>query len=199
MVARKSLAKKYALLSVYDKAKLSYLCKNLKKHNYEFLSTGSTGKKIRQLGFECRDISKITKFKELFDGRVKTINPKIYSSLLYVRNKPKHLKEFRSLNFPNIDLVIVNLYPFDKYSKIYKGEKLIEMIDIGGPSLIRAASKNFKFITTIISKDYYSKLVKNLDKNNGVTDLNFRKKMAIKTFRLTYKYDKSIFNWLNKN
>ena len=117
MVIRKNLKKKFALISVFDKKKLNYLCTNLSKYNYKFISTGSTGNKIRDMGFKCIDISKITKFKEMFDGRVKTINPLIYSSLLYKRDDEFHKKQFLSLKIPEIDIVIVNLYPFQKILK----------------------------------------------------------------------------------
>ena len=97
MVIRKNLKKKFALVSVYNKNKLNYLCSNLIKNNYNLISTGSTGNKIRSMGFNCIDISKITKFKEMFDGRVKTLNPLIYASLLYVRDNKNHKKQFLSL------------------------------------------------------------------------------------------------------
>ncbi|MAJ85394.1 MAG: hypothetical protein CL687_00265 [Candidatus Pelagibacter sp.] len=197
MVIRKNLEKKYALISVFDKKKLRYLCLNLSKFDYSFISSGSTGNKIRSMGFKCDDISKVTNFKEMLNGRVKTLNPLIYSSLLYIRNNKTHKKQFKSLNFPKIDIVIVNLYPFKKYSKKGKTEKVIEMIDVGGPSLLRAASKNYKYITPIINTTDYSKLVINLKRNNGETDINFRKKMASKVFKETCKYDKIIFDWFN--
>ncbi len=198
MVVRKNLKYKYALISVYKKNNLRYLCSNLIKNNYRLISTGSTGKKIRSMGFKCIDISKVTKFKEMFDGRIKTINPLIYASLLYVRDKKIHKKQFLSLNVPEISIVIVNLYPFDKFNKNNNENKVIEMIDIGGPSLLRAASKNFKFITPIISINDYSKLVDNMKKNGGETDIIFRKKMAYKVFRETANYDKKIAKWLNE-
>ena len=198
MVIRKNLKNKYALISVYNKQKLKYLCSNLIKHNYKLISSGSTGKKIRSIGFKCIDISKITKSKEMFDGRIKTINPIIYASLLYIRNDKKHIKQFLSLNIPEIDIVIVNLYPFEKYIKKNIEEKVIEMIDIGGPSLLRAASKNFNFVTHIIDIQDYEKLIKNLEKFHGKTDINFRKKMAGKVFKKTSNYDKLIFKWFDE-
>ncbi len=198
MVVRKSI-KKFALISVYDKTNLRYLCKNLSKHNYGFISTGSTGNKIKSMGFKCLDVSKLTKVREMFDGRVKTLNPLIYSSLLFIRDDKKHSKEFTSLNFPEIDIVVVNLYPFENYYKKGKDKNLIEMIDIGGPSLLRAASKNYRYITPIISTVDYVKLIKNLNKNGGKTDIYFRNKMALKIFKATSKYDKIISDWLNEN
>ena len=198
MVNRKNLKKKYALISVYDKKNLNYLCKNLNRHNYNFISSGSTGNKIRDIGYECMDLAKLTNFKEMFDGRVKTLNSLIYSSLLYIRDNDLHKKEFLSLKIPEIDIVIVNLYPFEKYYKKNTNKEIIEMIDIGGPSLLRAASKNFKYITPIIDINDYKKLIINLDKFRGNTDISFRKNMAGKVFKKISDYDKLIFKWFNE-
>ena len=198
MVLRKNLKKKFALISVFEKRNLKYLCSNLDKFNYSFMSSGSTGEKIRELGFRCQDISKLTNFKEMFGGRVKTLNPLIYSSLLYIRDDEIHKKQFQLLKMPEIDIVVVNLYPFKKYLKKNNYDKIIEMIDIGGPSLLRAAGKNFKYVTPIIDILDYKKLVKNLNKNKGATDIVFRKKMAHKVFKQTAQYDKIISNWLNE-
>ena len=198
MVIRKNLKNKYALVSVYNKKNLKYLCSNLIKHNYKLISTGSTGKEIRSIGFKCIDVSRVTKFKEMFNGRVKTINPLIYAPLLYVRNDKKHRKQFLSLNVPEIDIVVVNLYPFEKNLNKKTDKNIIELIDIGGPSLLRAASKNFKFVTPIIDTKDYEKLIKNLEKFGGKTDISFRKKMATKVFKKTSNYDKLIFDWFNE-
>ena len=199
MVNRKNIDKKFALISVYKKNKLKYLCKNLIKHNYEFISTGSTCLKIRQLGFNCLNVSELTNFKEILDGRVKTLNSKIYGSILYNRDINKHVNEFKKLDFPKIDIVIINLYPFEEFIQKKIDKEIIEMIDIGGISLIRAASKNYKDVTILSEIDNYSNLVKNLNKNKGLTDLNFRKSMATKSFKLTSSYDKLIYEWLNNN
>ena len=177
MVLRKNL-KKFALISVFEKKNLKYLCSNLNKFNYSFVSSGSTGNKIRELGFKCKDVSKITNFKEMFGGRVKTLNSLIYSSLLYIRDDKIHKKQFKLLKIPEIDIVVVNLYPFKKFLRKSNDDQIIEMIDIGGPSLLRAAGKNYKYITPIVDIMDYKKLVKNLSKNNGATDISFRKKMA---------------------
>tara|TARA_X000000950_G_scaffold236562_1_gene287517 strand:+ start:688 stop:1287 length:600 start_codon:yes stop_codon:yes gene_type:complete len=198
MVLGKNLKRKFALISVFEKKNLKYLCSNLNKFNYSFISSGSTGNKIRELGFKCKDISKLTNFKEMFGGRVKTLNPYIYSSLLYIRDDKMHKKQFQLLKMPEIDIVVVNLYPFKKYLKKNNNDQIIEMIDIGGPSLLRAAGKNFKYITPIMDIMDYEKLVKNLIKNKGETDIIFRKKMALKVFKQTAKYDKIISNWLNE-
>ncbi len=198
MVSRKNLKKKFALISVFEKRNLKYLCTNLIKYNYNLISSGSTGDKIRGMGFNCKDISKLTKFKEMFGGRVKTLNPLIYSSLLYLRNDKTHEKEFLSLKFPQIDIVVVNLYPFKKSLKTNNHDSIIEMIDVGGPSLLRAAGKNFKYVTAITNIEDYKKLIVNLEFNKGVTDINFRKKMAFKVFNETYKYDRTISKWFNE-
>tara|TARA_B100000886_G_C20209162_1_gene401694 strand:+ start:27 stop:632 length:606 start_codon:yes stop_codon:yes gene_type:complete len=197
MVARKNIKKKFALISVFEKKKLKYLCNNLSKFNYSFISSGSTGNKIRSLGFKCKDISTLTQSKEMFGGRVKTLNPLIYSSLLYIRDDEIHKKQFKSLKIPEIDIVIVNLYPFQQYLRNKNNDQMIEMIDIGGPSLLRAAGKNFKYITPIMDILDYKKLIINLNKNNGITDIVFRKKMSFKVFKEISKYDKIISNWLN--
>ena len=198
MVNRKNLTKKFALISVFEKKKLKYLCSNLSKLNYNFISTGSTGNKIRELGFKCKDVSKLTKYKEMFGGRIKTLNPLIYGSLLYIRDNKNHKRQFQLLNIPEIDIVVVNLYPFKKYLKKNNTEQIIEMIDIGGPSILRAAGKNYKYITPIIDTMDYKKLVINLNKNNGTTDIAFRKKMALKVFKQTSQYDKIIANWFDE-
>jgi len=198
MVNRKNLEKKYALISVFDKKKLDYLCKNLSKHNYNFISTGETGEKIRSMGYKCMDLTKLTKFREMFDGRVKTLNSLIYSSILYVRDNDLHKKEFLSLKIPKIDLVIVNLYPFEQYYKKKDKVKIIEMIDIGGPSLLRAASKNYKYVTPIIDIKDYERLIKNIENFEGHTNIAFRKKMAGKVFKKISYYDKLISKWFNE-
>ena len=199
MVTRKNLKKKFALISVCDKKKLKYLCSNLSENDYSFISSGSTGERIRSLGFKCLDIAKVTKINQMFDGRIKTLNHLIYASLLYVRDNSNHKKQFLSLKIPEIDIVVVNLYPFEKYMKKNESEKIIEMIDIGGPSLLRAASKNFNYITPIMFIEDYNKLINNIKVNNGVTDIKFRRMMASKVFKETSKYDKLITKWFNEN
>ena len=186
-----------ALISVFDKTGLVPILKELKKFKVKILSSGGTYKAIIKLGYDCTEISKYTGFKEMLDGRVKTLNPLIYASLLYKRDNTEHKKQFLSLNIPEINIVIVNLYPFKKLIKTKKRNKTIEMIDIGGPSLLRAASKNYKFVTAIIDTSDYPNLINNIEKNNGKTDILFRKNMAYKVFKYTSNYDKIISNWFN--
>ena len=115
--------KRNALISVYDKSSLSKICEVLNKYNIGIISTGATAKKIKSLGYKCNEVSNLTKSKEILDGRVKTLNPKLHSSILYKRNNPKHVKTFKKLNFPIIDFVIVNFYPFTKISNKEMPEK----------------------------------------------------------------------------
>ena len=197
MVTRKNM-KRNALVSVYDKSSLERICYVFNKFNIGIISTGATAKKIISLGYKCKEISNLTKFKEILDGRVKTLNPKLHASILYKRSDPEHIKMFEKLKFPIIDFVIVNFYPFSKISNKEITEKKIEMIDIGGPSMIRSASKNFASVTTICDKKFYDPLIDELIKNKGVTSLAFRKKMAEKNFKLTSDYDLSIFRWFNQ-
>ncbi len=189
--------KRHAIISVYDKSSLGKICSVLNKFDIGIISTGATAKKIISLGYKCKEISNLTKFKEILDGRVKTLNPKIHASILYKRKDIKHEKTFKELKFPIIDFVIVNFYPFTKLSKREMSEKKIEMIDIGGPAMVRSASKNFESVTTICDKKFYNPLIKELTKNNGKTSLAFRKKMAERNFKLTSDYDLSIFKWFN--
>ena len=160
MVLRKDLKKKYALISVFDKSFLKELCECLDYFDYNFISTGKTGKAIESFGYKCIDVSEITEFKEILGGRVKTLHPKIYGSILFRRNKKKDNEEFYNLKSPKIDIVIINLYPFEYFSKKNNELETIEMIDIGGPSLLRASAKNYKFMTTIGGHEDYRKLSK---------------------------------------
>ena len=202
MVSRKNLKSKYALISVYNKSGLKKLCFDLNKIGYSFISTGNTSKKIRAYGYKTYEISEITKSKEIMDGRVKTFDTKIYASILYIRDNKKHEKQFKKLKMLNIDLVVINLYPFQKISKNIAEDKLIEMIDIGGVSLLRASSKNYKYVTTIFNYKDYEKLNRNLIKNNGRTDIIFRREMAKRAFKTISEYDDNIYKWFssdNKN
>ncbi len=198
MVNRKNLNKKFVLISVYNKKNLKLLCQNLQSYGYDFISTGSTYNKIKNYGFKCLNVSKISKYKEILDGRVKTLNPKIFGSILFKRNNQNHINEFKKLNFPEIKMVIVNFYPFSQSLQIKNEDDIIEMIDIGGVSLVRAASKNFRDVTVICKTNNYSLLIKNLKKNNGYTDINFRKKMAASSFKIISNYDKVISSWFDK-
>ena len=190
---------KNALISVSDKAELISILKILKKYNINIISSGGTYGAIKKLGYECTEISKYTGFKEMLDGRVKTLHPKIHAGILHDRHNKKHQGEMNKKKFPSIDLIIVNFYPFQKIVVGSKNaNKIIENIDIGGPTMVRSAAKNFKNVTILTSKKDYKNLIKEIDENQGKTSLKFRELMASKAFGLTAYYDAMIANWFNR-
>ncbi len=187
-----------ALISVSDKSELTNILKILRKYKINIISSGGTYKYIKNSGFKCKEISEFTKFDEMLDGRVKTLHPKIHSGILFDRSKGHHLSQMRSKKFEAIDLVIVNFYPFQKtLSTTQQQKKIIENIDIGGPTMVRAAAKNYKDVLVITDKRDYFELLKELKKNRGKTSLSFREKMASKAFSLTSYYDSIVSNWFN--
>ena len=187
---------KRAIISVSDKSNLKIILPLLKKFNIQIISSGGSYKRIRNMGYNCVEVSNYTGFSEMLNGRVKTLHPKIYAGILNIRKNKKHREDIKKRNIHNIDLVIVDLYPFEKQLK-KKSKKLIEYIDIGGPSLIRAAAKNFNDVTVISNNGDYSQFVKELRTNKGSTSIKFRKFMSAKAFSLTAYYDSVVSNWLN--
>ena len=189
---------KKALISVSNKNNLKTILKTLNKFKIEILSSGGTYKEIKKLGFNCIEVSKYTNSPEILDGRVKTLHPKIHGGILNQRNNKKHFKDLKNNKIENIDLVIVNFYPFEKVLKDkLKHNKIIENIDIGGPTLVRAAAKNYNDVTIVSSTDQYEELIKQLKKNNGSTTLDFRKKLSQDAFSETAYYDSLIANYFN--
>ncbi len=194
-----NLKVKNALISVSNKENLISLLKILKKFNINIISSGGTYSSIKKLGYQCTELSKYTGFKEMLDGRVKTLHPKIHAGILHDRQNKKHKSEMSKKNFPPIDLIIVNFYPFQKIvTNTYNPRKIIENIDIGGPTMVRAAAKNFKNVTIVTSSSDYGFLIKELETFNGRTSLKFRELMSSKAFGLTAYYDAMIANWFNK-
>ena len=190
---------KKALISVSDKTFLNSILKILKKYKVSVISSGGTYKYIRKVGYKCTQISKYTGFDEILDGRVKTLHPKIHAGILFNRKKISHKNQMNKIKFDPIDLVIVNLYPFKETLKKSNSEKkIIENIDVGGPSMVRAAAKNFKDVIVITDKNDYQELIKELKKYKGKTSLKFREKMASKAFGLTAYYDSIIAQWFNQ-
>ena len=188
-----------ALISVSNKSNLRPLLQILKKNNIKLISSGGTFKKIQSLKFDCLEISKFTGFKEILDGRVKTLHPKVYAGILNKRNLKSHKIDLKDNNFENIDLVIVNFYPFEQTLKQTKNhKKLIEKIDIGGPTMVRAAAKNYNDVVIVTSPNQYSSLIKELKDNNGSTTLEFRKRLSQTAFAETAYYDSVVSNYLNK-
>jgi len=189
---------KNALISVSNKENLISLLKTLKKFNINVISSGGTYTSIKKLGYHCTELSKYTGFKEMLDGRVKTLHPKIHAGILHDRQNKKHKSEMSKQKFPAIDLIVVNFYPFQKIVLNNKNSKqIIENIDIGGPTMVRAAAKNFKNVSIITSRNDYGALIKELETYNGKTSLKFRELMSSKAFGLTAYYDSMIANWFN--
>ena len=161
---------KNALISVSNKEGLDNLLKTLKKFNYNIISSGGTFKYIRNLGYKCTELSKYTGFKEMLDGRVKTLHPKIHAGILHDRTNKSHIKQMKGKKFPSLDVIIVNFYPFQEIVLNSSNQKkIIENIDIGGPTMVRAAAKNFKNVTIVTNRNDYKLLIKELlqqQKNN---------------------------------
>ena len=190
---------KTALISVSDKINLKPLLKVLTKNKVKIISSGGTYKEIKKLKFKCLEVSEFTNSPEILEGRVKTLHPKIHAGILNKRSNKSHLKDLKNNNFENIDLVIVNFYPFEKTIKNTKNHnKIIENIDVGGPTMVRAAAKNYKDVTVITSSNQYEELINQLIKNNGSTTLEFREKLSSVAFAETAYYDAIISNYFNK-
>ena len=190
---------KRALISVSDKKNLSQLLKILKKYKVEIVSSGGTFKKIKKLNYSCKEVSEYTGSPEILEGRVKTLHPKIHAGILNKRQNKSHKKDLIKNNFENIDLVVVNFYPFEKTLKFTKNhKKIIEKIDVGGPTMVRAAAKNYNDVTVISSSNQYGEFVKEINKNNGSTSVKFREKMSRLAFSETAYYDALISEYFNK-
>jgi len=190
---------KTALISVSDKKNLKPLLTILKKNKVKIISSGGTFKEISKLKFKCLEVSEFTKSPEILGGRVKTLHPKIHAGILNKRNNKNHIKDLSDNNFENIDLVIVNFYPFENTLKSTRNHnKIIENIDIGGPTMVRSAAKNYMDVTVVTSSNQYAELIEELKKNNGSTTLEFRKKMSRIAFTETAYYDSVISDYFNK-
>jgi len=188
-----------ALISLSDKSNLEPLLRILKKYNIKLISSGGTFKEITKLKYKCLEVSDFTGSKEILEGRVKTLHPKIHAGILNKRNNKKHLKDLKNNNFENIDLVIVNFYPFEKVlTQTENHNKIIEHIDVGGPAMVRAAAKNYHDVTVITSNKQYLDLINELKINKGTTSLKFRKRMSQIAFAETAYYDSIISNYFNK-
>jgi phosphoribosylaminoimidazolecarboxamide formyltransferase / IMP cyclohydrolase len=187
---------KRALLSVSDKAGLVELGHALAKRNVELVSTGGTAKTLREAGLPVKDISDLTGFPEMMDGRVKTLHPKVHGGLLAVRDNAEHVASMKEHAIGAIDLVVVNLYPFA--ATVAKGagrEEIIENIDIGGPSMVRSAAKNHDSVVIVTDPSDYDSLVAELEERDGSTNLSFRRQMAAKAYAATAEYDAMIASW----
>ena len=190
---------KTALISVSDKRNLKLILNVLKKNKVKIISSAGTYKKIRKLKFSCIEVSDFTNSPEILEGRVKTLHPKIHAGILNKRDSKLHLKDLRINNFENIDLVIVNFYPFENIlKKTTNHRKIIENIDVGGPTMVRSAAKNYKDVTIITSPEQYTELVDEIKQYKGSTSLNFRERLSRIAFTETAYYDSIISDYFNK-
>jgi len=187
---------KRALLSVSDKAGLTALAHALHRHGVEILSTGGTSKTIAAEGIPVRDVADITGFPEIMDGRVKTLHPKVHGGLLAVRDDPEHEAAMKAHDIGAIDLVVINLYPFEEVR--HSGAdyaNIVENIDIGGPAMIRAAAKNHAYVAVVTETGDYDMVIAMLDKHEGSLPYSFRQGLAAKAYARTATYDAAISGW----
>lgn len=187
-----------AIISVTDKSGIVEFSRKLSDMGVEILSTGGTAKAIREGGVNVMDISEYTGFPEMLDGRVKTLHPKVHGGLLGVRSNPEHVKMMKENGISNIDLIVVNLYQFEK-TIAKEGvtlEDAIENIDIGGPAMLRSSAKNFNDVTVVVEPEDYELVLKEMEENQGSTLLKTRFYLAKKVFNLTHKYDGAISRYL---
>jgi phosphoribosylaminoimidazolecarboxamide formyltransferase / IMP cyclohydrolase len=187
---------KRALLSVSDKTGLVELGHALAARHVELVSTGGTAKTLRDAGLAVKDISELTGFPEMMDGRVKTLHPKVHGGLLAVRDNAEHAASMKEHDIGAIDLVVVNLYPFAQ--TVMKGasrDEIIENIDIGGPSMVRSAAKNHAYVTIVTDPADYDNLIAELEESGGKTSYDFRRKCAAKAYSATAAYDGMISQW----
>jgi len=189
-----------ALISVSDKTGIASFARALERYGVDIISTGGTAELLRKEKIPVREISTFTAFPEVLEGRVKTLHPRVHGGLLYKRGYPKHEAEARECGFEPIDLVVVNLYPFEK-TIAKPGVTLaeaIENIDIGGPAMVRSAAKNYESVTVVVEPADYDSVLETMRDNEGATTLKLRERLAIKAFIKCSNYDRAIANFLNK-
>jgi phosphoribosylaminoimidazolecarboxamide formyltransferase/IMP cyclohydrolase len=188
-----------AVISVSNKAGLAELAPFLKSYQIEIISTGGTKKYLDELKVNPKEMSEHTGFPEIMDGRVKTLHPKVHGGILNIRDKAEHQEAKKALDIKNIDMIVVNLYPFKEV--VAKGctfDEAIENIDIGGPSMIRAAAKNFKYVTVVMDPEDYPRVMEDMKAHNGETTEELRFFLAKKVFFKTSDYDRAIYDYLSQ-
>lgn len=192
---------KRALISVSDKTGIISLAKELREFKVEIISTGGTATTLQKAGIEVVGVSEITKFPEMMEGRVKTLHPAIHGALLARRDNPEHLLQAEKHHIKLIDMVVVNLYPF--LHTISKAdvtlEEAIENIDIGGPSMIRSAAKNFSSVVVVVNPQEYEGLIQEMKENEGCISYATRKELMVRAFKHTADYDATIYNYFKEN
>jgi phosphoribosylaminoimidazolecarboxamide formyltransferase/IMP cyclohydrolase len=189
-----------AIISVTDKTGVVDFAKALSEFGVQILSTGGTARVMREGEVPVTDISEYTGFPEMLDGRVKTLHPKVHGGLLGLRDNPDHVRVMEEHGIQNIDLVVVNLYQFEKAAakEGVRLEDAIEEIDIGGPAMLRSSAKNFRDVTVITDSADYAVVLNEMKDLNGMTSLETRFRLAKKVFRLTHQYDGAISNYLER-
>jgi phosphoribosylaminoimidazolecarboxamide formyltransferase / IMP cyclohydrolase len=189
---------KRVLISLSDKSGSVDFAKELAQFDVDFLSTGGTASMLREAGLTVTDVSQYTGFPEMMDGRVKTVHPKIHGALLGLRNNEEHLERMKEHDIIPIDMVVINLYPFrETISRPDASfEDAIENIDIGGPAMLRSSAKNFESVTVIIDPADYSSIITEMKENNGEVSRETNYACALKVFRETSDYDRSIADYL---
>ncbi len=188
------------IISVSNKSGVLEFARELSKFGVEILSTGGTAKSLREAGLAVKDISEYTGFPEMLDGRVKTLHPKVHGGLLGRRANPEHVSKMKEYQIDPIDMIIVNLYPFEETvaKKDCKLEDAIENIDIGGPTMLRSAAKNYEDVTVIVDPADYPKIIAEMQANNGAVSKATNFYLAKKVFQRTSQYDTAITNYLSK-
>ncbi len=189
---------KRVLISLSDKTGAVEFARELAEFDVEFLSTGGTAKILRDAGLNVKDVSEYTGFPEMLDGRVKTLHPKVHGGLLGLRNNPEHVATMKEHGIENIDMVVVNLYPFKE--TISKPdctfEDAIENIDIGGPTMLRSSAKNFQSVSVVIDPADYKSIIEEMKSNGGEVSYETNLGLACKVFKTTSEYDGMIFRYL---
>src|SRR6204780_4898292 len=190
---------KRALISVSDKTGLVDFAQGLGSLGIEIISTGGTAVLLRSANLKVQEVSEYTGFPEMLDGRVKTLHPKIHGGLLAVRDNPEHMKQLAAHGIGLIDMVVVNLYPFEKaiQKKNISLEDAIENIDIGGASLCRSAAKNYKSVAVICNVERYNDILNELNNNSGILSDKVLTNLAVEVFERTSTYDAAIYEFLN--
>jgi len=191
---------KRAIISVSNKKGIAEFAKELKSMGVEILSTGGTAKTLREAGIEVKEISEYTGFPEMLDGRVKTLHPKVHGGLLSRRNNPKDMEEIKKHGIDTIDMLVVNLYPFEETISKHgvSFEEAIENIDIGGPAMLRSSSKNFQDVVVIVDPSDYEKIIGEMKSLNGDVSYKTRLELAKKVFKHTSRYDGLISEYLER-
>ncbi len=189
-----------AIISLSDKTGILDFARELQSFGVEFLSTGGTARTLREGGLKVTDVSEYTGFPEMLDGRVKTLHPKVHGGLLGIRDNPAHAQKMKEHNIRPIDMVVINLYPFE--ATIAKPnctlEDAIENIDIGGPSMLRAGAKNYPYVTVVVDPNDYKPILEEMKKKGGAVSKETNFRLAKKVYALTARYDRAIADYLSK-